>query len=145
MKLPGLQRYLSQNLDQKVLLLDRIPGPGRWQRDRGAAIPGEPPEFRRGLRAVRAGPGAAGNSTRTCCRTRSSRSGWCVRKKPWAVAAAAVLLLGFTVNYFSHYSTYASADVESDEMSRAISTASGVASQRHKPSKRAHNADGPIR
>jgi type IV pilus assembly protein PilM len=49
-------------------------------------------------------------------------------KKPWTVAAASVLLLGLTANYFSHYSTYASADVESPEMKSAMNTASGIAS-----------------
>ena len=89
-KLPGLQKFLQQNLSQEVEKLeafDRLVG--RRGQD-GAAVPGEPAVVRRRLR-----PGGPGAGQRAGCRTnllppeieqvRLIRA-----KKPWALAASAL-------------------------------------------------------
>ena len=49
-------------------------------------------------------------------------------KKPWAVAAVALLLVGLTINYFGHYSSRMTADKDDPAMEQAI-TAAGTAWQ----------------
>ncbi len=127
MRLPGLQRYLSQNLDQKVLLLDEFPGLVGGSVTAAPQFQSNHLSFAEAYGLCVQGLGLGQLDTNLLPHEIVTQR--LVRaKKPWVVAAASVLLLGFTANYFSHYSTYATADVESDEMSRAISTASGVAS-----------------
>src|SRR5262249_1705024 len=53
-------------------------------------------------------------------------------KKPWAVAAVALLLLGLTINYFAHYAALLSANVEDPKMKSALSNAKTVASDAQK-------------
>lgn len=128
MRLPGLQRYLSQNLDQKVLLLDEFPGLV------GGSVTAAP-QFQAnhlsyaeayGLCVQGLGLGQLNTNLlpHEIVTQRLVRS-----KKPWTVAAAAMLMLGLTANYFSHYGTFASADTDSDAMSSALSKASSEASQ----------------
>ena len=105
MKLPGLQRYLAQNLEQEVKPIeefDRLIG-----RQRAAA-----PQFKDnilsfavGVRPVRAGARQARAADQPAARR--NRPQRMVRaKKPWAVAAAAVLLAGLAFNYFTHVSSW---------------------------------------
>lgn len=126
MRLPGLQRYLSQNLDQKVLLLDEFPGLV------GGSVTAAPQFQANHLSYAEAyglcvqGLGLGQLNTNLLPHEIVTQR--LVRgKKPWTVAAAAALMLGLTINYFSHSSTYATADVESDAMSRALSKASSEA------------------
>jgi type IV pilus assembly protein PilM len=44
-------------------------------------------------------------------------------KKPWAVAAAALLLAGLTINFFGHYSAMLTADITDPQMSQELSAA----------------------
>ena len=50
-------------------------------------------------------------------------------KKPWAVAAVALLLVGLTINYLGHYSSWKTADKSEPSMAQAITAAGQVASQ----------------
>ena len=55
MKLPGLQRFLSQNLDQEVKLIDQFNNLVGGTRHGQPAVQREPAHVRRGVRPVRAG------------------------------------------------------------------------------------------
>ena len=55
MKLPGLQRFLSQNLDQEVKLIDQFNNLVGGSATAGAAVQREPAHVRRRVRPVRAG------------------------------------------------------------------------------------------
>ena len=73
-KLPGLQKFLQQNLNHEVEKLesfDRLAGDEVKAR---AAVPGEPAVVRRRLRPGRPGAGPGRACGRTCCRPRSSGS-----------------------------------------------------------------------
>ena len=50
-------------------------------------------------------------------------------KKPWAVAAAALLLVGLTINYFGHYWSVLSADVKDPAMDSALKAADAEANK----------------
>lgn len=124
MRLPGLQRYLSQNLDQNVLLLEEFPGLV------GGSVTATP-QFKAnhlsyaeayGLCVQGLGLGQLNTNLlpEEIVTERLIQS-----KKPWTVAAAAALMLGMTVNYFSHHRTFSTADVEGD-MKQAMNTASGA-------------------
>jgi type IV pilus assembly protein PilM len=119
-KLPGLLRFLSQNLDQEVKPVDQFP-----TLMGGSATAG--PRFQENQLSFAVSYGlclqALGRSQihtnllpDEIVTTRLVRA-----KKPWAVAAAALLLVGIVFNYASHYSAWRSALTDKDpEMSRAI-------------------------
>ena len=46
-------------------------------------------------------------------------------KKPWAVAAVALLLLGLTINYFMHYAALLTANKDDPQMAAQIKGAQG--------------------
>ncbi len=54
MKLPGLQRFLQQNLGLEIDRIEALPRPERLGRGRGADLQGERAGLRRLLRPVRA-------------------------------------------------------------------------------------------
>ena len=93
-QLPGLQKFLAEKLQLEVRKPAKF---ARLDRRRGAqrpAVQREPADLRRRLRA-----GAAGARRRRGCTTNllppEIRMDRLIRaKKPWAVAAAAALLLG---------------------------------------------------
>jgi len=128
MRLPGLQRYLTQNLEQKVLLLEEFPGLV------GGSVTAAP-QFQAnhlsfaevyGLCVQGLGLG----QLRTNLLPGEIITERLVKaKKPWAVAAAAVLMAGLAGNYVSHFGAYASASVEKPEMKAAISAASQIDSK----------------
>lgn len=128
MKLPGLQRFLSQNLDQEVKLVDNFNN-------------------------LVGGSATAGSQYKENQLTFGVAYGLCVQaldqaqlrtnllpdeiittrlvkaKKPWAVAAAALLLIGLGINYASHYRSVISANVEPNtEMDRQITAAKSAKS-----------------
>lgn len=122
MKLPGLQRYLSQNLEQELVPLDE------FNSLIGGSVTGSP-QFKEnhlsfpvayGLCVQGLGFAQLGTSLlpEEIITKRLVRS-----KKPWAVAAAATLLLGLTANYFSHVASWQTVDVE-DDWKSALSSAS---------------------
>src|SRR6478672_8463805 len=131
MKLPGLQRFLSQNLDQQVKLVDQFNNLVG-----GTATAG--PQFKENQLTFGVAYGLCVQALdhaqlRTnllpdeIITTRLVRA-----KKPWAVAAVAVLLVGMTVNYFSHYAALLSANDKDPSMAPALSGASAVKSEADK-------------
>jgi type IV pilus assembly protein PilM len=127
MKLPGLQRFLSQNLDQEVKLIDSF----------NNLVQGSvtaTPQFKENqltfgvayglcVQSLELGQLRTNLLPEEIVTTRLVRA-----KKPWAVAAVAMLLVGMTVNYMGHYSSWKTADKEEPAMKSAIA-ASGTAKQ----------------
>jgi type IV pilus assembly protein PilM len=122
MKLPGLQRFLSQNLDQEVVALEQF-----------AALVGgsvtAAPQFKENQLTFGVAYGLCvqaldKSQLRTNLLPQEIITKRLVRaKKPWAVAAAALLLSGMAVNYFAYYSAWRSAAADkssSPAMARAI-------------------------
>jgi len=116
MKLPGLQRYLSQNLEQEVTPIEDFS-----HLSAGSATSAS--QFKQNILSFAVSYGlclqALGKSEiqtnllpEEIVRTRLVRT-----KKPWAVAGMAALLLGMTFSYFMHVSAWR--DTATDEMSRA--------------------------
>jgi type IV pilus assembly protein PilM len=128
MKLPGLQRFLSQNLDQEVKLLDNfnhLVG--------GTATAG--PQFKENqltfgvayglcVQALDAAQLRTNLLPEEIVTTRLVKA-----KKPWAVAAVAALLVGLTINYFGHYRSLMSADVADPQMAQALTSAKSAEDQ----------------
>jgi type IV pilus assembly protein PilM len=127
MKLPGLQRFLSQNLDQEVKLIDQFNNLVQ-----GSAT--ATPQFKENqltfgvayglcVQSLELGQLRTNLLPEEIVTTRLVRA-----KKPWAVAAVALLLVGMTVNYMGHYSSWKTADKEEPAMKSAIA-ASATAKQ----------------
>jgi type IV pilus assembly protein PilM len=122
MKLPGLQRFLTQNLDQEVKLIDsfnNLVG--------GTATAG--PQFKENqltfgvayglcVQALDSGQLRTNLLPEEIVTTRLVKA-----KKPWAVAAAALLLAGLTINFFGHYSAMLTSDTSDPQMSQELSAA----------------------
>ena len=111
MKLPGLQRFLSQNLDQEVTLID----------DFNALVGGSVtavPQFKENQLTFGVAYGLCVQALDKAQIHTNLLPGEIITKrlvkakKPWAVAAAALLLVGMAVNYASHYSAWRSAAVD---------------------------------
>lgn len=125
MKLPGLQKYLSQNLEQDVKPIEtfnNLSGGSATARSQfkenaltfavsyGLCVQGlDKSELRTSL------------LPEEIVRKRLIRA-----KKPWAVAGVAAILLGLTFNYFTHVSAWS--DTQSEDMKRAESQATQVKS-----------------
>ncbi len=126
MKLPGLQRFLSQNLDQEVKLVDQFNNLVG-----GTATAG--PQFKENQLTFGVAYGlcvqALGSSQlRTNLLPEEIVTTRLVKaKKPWAVAAAALLLASFTINYFGHYSSLMTADVTDPQMAQELTSAKSAA------------------
>jgi len=131
MKLPGLQRFLSQNLDQEVKLLDNFANLVT-----GTATAG--PQFKENQLTFGVAYGLCVQALDSAqlrtnllpdeiITTRLVKA-----KKPWAVAAAAALLMGLTINYFGHYASLVSADTTDPQMSQALTAAKSTAAEAKK-------------
>ena len=123
MKLPGLQRYLSQNLEQEVVPVEEF-------RRLSAGSTTSRSQFKDNLLsfAVSYGLCAQGlgkSEIRTnllpeeIVRSRLVRA-----KKPWAVAGIAAVLVGMTFNYLNHVTAWQVTDT--DQMKTAESKAGNV-------------------
>jgi len=122
MKLPGLQRFLSQNLDQEVELIDQFKGLVG-----GTATAS--PHYKENQLTFGVAYGLCVQALdraqiHTNLLPEEIVTKRLVRaKKPWAVASVAILLIGLTINYASQYSAWASADVEDPLMKPALDAA----------------------
>jgi len=123
MKLPGLQKYLSQNLEQEVKPVSEFK-----QLSGGSATARS--QFKENVLsfAVTYGLCVQGLNKselhtnllpEEIVRTRLVRA-----KKPWAVAGVAAILMGLTFNYFTHVSAWS--ETQSSEMERAEKQANSV-------------------
>src|SRR3954465_8464138 len=127
MKLPGLQRFLSQNLDQPVKLIDN------FEHLAGATATAGP-QFKENQLTFGVAYGLCVQALdkaqlRTNLLPDEIITERLVRaKKPWAVAAIALLMLGLTVNYFAHYASLLTANIDDPMMSGALKEAKGVES-----------------
>ncbi|MEZ6070039.1 MAG: type IV pilus assembly protein PilM [Pirellulales bacterium] len=111
LKLPGLQRYLTQNLGMEVVKpasFDHLVGPEVV----------DAPAFKDNLLSFASCYGLAVQGVQTpriktnllpeeIATERLIRG-----KKPWALAAAAALLMGLMINYWGHVSAYSTVDPE---------------------------------
>ncbi len=125
MKLPGLQRFLSQNLDQQVKLVDQFNNLAT-----GTATAG--PQYKENQLTFGVAYGLCVQAQEQAqlrtnllpdeiITTRLVKA-----KKPWAVAAVALLLVGLTINYFMHYAALLTANIDDPLMKDAISKAKNV-------------------
>lgn len=110
MKLPGLQRFLTQNLEQEVHPVDSFPGLV------GGSVTATP-QFEENRLAFATAYGLCVQALDLSqlstsllpddlIATRLIRG-----KKPWAVAAAALLMVGAAANYAGYYSAWQTVDV----------------------------------
>lgn len=126
MKLPGLQRYLQQNLSLEVQKIDKFRGLS------GGEVT-EAPAFKDNILSFATCYGLALQGLRdTKIRTNlvppELVQDRLVRgKKPWVVAAAALLLLGLTLNAFGHWSSWRTARLDQDYFGGPKSEAESVA------------------
>lgn len=134
LKLPGLQRYLQQNLGMDVARLEK------FRTLTGSEVV-EAPAFKDNVLAFATCYGLALQGLRdTKIRTNLlppeiAQERMIRNKKPWAVAAAAVLLLGFTLSALGHWRAWGSAKLPGyfqasvDEAKNAASTAGRYSSE----------------
>jgi type IV pilus assembly protein PilM len=131
MKLPGLQRFLAQNLDQDVTPIEQFNGLI------GGSVTAVP-NFKENQLTFGVAYGLCVQALRksqlnTNLLPKEIITSRLVRaKKPWAVAAAALLMTGMAFSYASHYWAWQSAAVDSDSnpaMASALSKAASSASQ----------------
>jgi type IV pilus assembly protein PilM len=128
MKLPGLQRYLAQNLGMEV---ERIEG---FRCLRGTAVT-EAPAFKENVMSFAVAYGLClqvlrETRIRTNLLPREILQDRLIRaKKPWAVGAAAAIMLALTLSYFFHWRAWNAVVVENywkpaaEEADRVVSTA----------------------
>lgn len=123
MKLPGLQKYLSQNLEQDVKPIDEFVNLSAGSASGQSQFKDNTLSFAVAYGLCVQGLGKSELRTNLLpeeiVRTRLIRA-----KKPWAVAGAAAVLLGLTFNYFSHVSAWSATQTE--EMRDAESSAQSV-------------------
>lgn len=127
MKLPGLQRYLAQNLDIPVRLAEEFPNLA------GGSVTAQP-VFQQnqlsfpvayGLCVQALGKGRMGTNLLPdeIVVERMVRA-----KKPWVAAAAAALMAGLAFNYSSYVAAHQTADLERD-WKQPIAQAQSIASR----------------
>jgi type IV pilus assembly protein PilM len=122
MKLPGLQRFLSQNLDQEVKLVDQFNNLVGGSATAGPAYKENQLTF--GVAYGLCVQALDQAQLRTNLLPEEIITKRLVKaKKPWAVAAAALLMVGLGVNYWSHYMSVMSANVDDPAMKTQLSAA----------------------
>jgi type IV pilus assembly protein PilM len=128
MKLPGLQRYLAQNLEQDVKPIEEFNRLATGSAGSNAQfkenILSFGPAYGLCIQALGKAELKTNLLPEETVRKRMIRA-----KKPWAVAGVAAILLGLTFNYFTHVVAWRSADKDTPEFQSAFSTASGWKSQ----------------
>jgi len=128
MKLPGLQRYLAQNLEQDVQPIedfDRLtPGSAGGNAQFKDNILSFAPAYGLCVQALGKSELKTNLLPEEIVRKRMVRA-----KKPWAVAGVAAVLAGLTFNYLTHVSAWRDVDVKSSEWSPVISKSDSVKQQ----------------
>ena len=123
MKLPGLQRYLAQNLEQEVKPIEDFNRLTAGSAGSNAAyrenILSFAPAYGLCVQALGKAELRTNLLPEEIVTTRMVRA-----KKPWAVAGVAAVLTGLTFNYFTHVSAWKTADTE--RFTEAISLASST-------------------
>ncbi len=123
MKLPGLQQYLSQNLEQDVKPIEDFKNLSGGSATARSQFKENVLSFAVAYGLCVQGLGKSELHTNLLpeeiVRTRLIRA-----KKPWAVAGVAAILLGLTFNYFTHVSAWS--ETQSEEMKQAESRARSV-------------------
>jgi len=126
MKLPGVQKFLSQNLGQEVEVVrtfSHIAGEGVIDAPAFKSnLLSFAPCYGLAVQALGQARLATNLIPREIVKQRLVRS-----KKPWTVAAAAALLLGCTVNYYGYWRSWASANTDTPAYRSAFSAAQGAA------------------
>ncbi len=128
MKLPGLQRFLSQNLDQQVKLVDQFNNLVG-----GTATAG--PQFKENQLTFGVAYGLCVQALDSAQLRTNLLPDEIITtrlvsaKKPWAVAAVAVLLIGLMINYFAHYAALLTANKDDPAMKDALEKSKNVATQ----------------
>ncbi len=125
MKLPGLQRYLAQNLEQEVKPIEEFarltPGSAGGNAQFKDNILSFAPVYGLCVQALGKSELKTNLLPEEIVRKRLIRA-----KKPWAVAGVAAVLAGLTFNYLTHVSAWRDADVNNDAWKPAISKADSV-------------------
>ena len=125
MKLPGLQRYLSQNLEQEVKPIEQ------FDRLSAGSSSGQAP-FKENILSFAVAYGLCVQGIEKAALKTNLLPEEIVRsrlvraKKPWAVAGIAALMLGMTFNYYAYVSAWS--ETATPEMSKAESAAKSAAS-----------------
>ncbi len=128
MRLPGLQRYLAQNLDQDVIV------PAEFTGLIGGSVTAAP-QFQANHLSFGEAYGLCvqglglGQLKTNLLPEEIHTERLIKRKKPWTVAAAALLMMALTVSYFSHFAAWKSANVDVDPIAGALSNADRAANQ----------------
>lgn len=124
MKLPGLQRYLAQNLEQPVKPIEDYARLSAGSASGSKQFKDNLLTFAPAYGLCIQGLGKAEIATNLLpeeiVRSRLIRA-----KKPWIVAGAAAVLAGLTFNYFTHVSAWS--ETQTQEMQSALSEADRVA------------------
>jgi type IV pilus assembly protein PilM len=127
MKLPGLQRYLAQNLEQEVRPIEEFDRLVAGSASGNAAFKDNilsfAPAYGLCIQALGKSELRTNLLPEEIVRKRLIRA-----KKPWAVAGAAAILAGLTFNYLTLVSTWKDANVADQAWSSAISQADSVKS-----------------
>ncbi len=126
MKLPGLQRYLTQNLEQEVVPIEEFAHLSAGSNTSQTQFNQNILSFAVSYGLCLQGMGKSEIHTNLLpeeiVRTRLIRA-----KKPWAVAGLAALLMGMTFNYAMHASAWR--DTATDDMTRAERALQSVQTQ----------------
>ncbi len=128
MRLPGLQRYLAQNLEQKVVVPDEFTGLVGGSVTDAAPFKDNRLTFADAyglcVQALGLGQLSTNLLPKEITTARLIKA-----KKPWTVAAAALLMLGLMASYGAYYGVWTTANVEEPEMKRAIEQSGTVVSE----------------
>lgn len=127
MKLPGLQRYLAQNLEQEVKPIEEFDhltaGSAAGSAQYKDNVLSFAPAYGLCIQALGKSELKTNLLPEEIVKRRMVRA-----KKPWAVAGVAAVLAGLTFNYFSHVSAWSEANVKDQGWAGAISKASSTSS-----------------
>ena len=140
MKLPGLQRYLAQNLEQDVKPIEE------FNRLTVGSASGNA-QFKDNMLSFAPAYGlcvqALGKSElKTNLLPEEIVTRRMIRaKKPWAVAGVAAVLAGLTFNYFTHVSAWRDANVKDESWKPAISAGDEHQRQRRRAWKTSAHGD----